>query len=328
MSRFSLAEVSQNFEIVPLSRENHVAFYRLIQEQAVAHGAVASRLHEPQRAEQLYNAIAHARSCEAFLVHDHDVGAPVTAVTFYDCYTPYGRGLYLEDIVTSGSHRRRGHGTFGLAALAQIALQRGVDSIRWECRSDNLSANNFYLELGSERLIGRQTWRLAQGGAAFIQGDPLPYALRSDRLARALRVDAPPAADGLVVFAGRRAEGAGPTGFHVHRSFSTFAVAGGTHIETMIFPDRNPEAACAEIRQVWRSLSRRRGWGGSLDVSLDRAQGYWLAPALQANGFAPLSYGGAPMIARCLHGSALQALAQRPERDLLARAAALAPLAG
>ena len=302
------------FEIVPITHENRDVFFRLLEEQAdiLEPESAPSRLCDTTR-ESLFRHVTQTDQCKAFMVHDHAVGAPVTAVTYFDCWTPYGTGLYLEDIITSGNHRRRGHGAFALSALAQIAVESGFDSLRWECAATNSGAQSFYDRLGSHRMEGRQTWRNIQGISAENSGSALhpvtqPRDALSFGLAAAQATGPAICLDGLY----------GPhrtclAAAQYYRSYSTFRACAGLHVEALAVPDRNADHARSFLGALW--AQRGASWGGHFDITVPESQS-WLKPVLSDMGFAPLAYGQGVMVPRVLHGQAVHNLAASVSRPL------------
>lgn len=109
----------------------------------------------------LFDAIVRDKNAEAFLVIGNRSNETLAAVTYYDCVTAAGKpALYLEDIITAPAARRTGAGKIAMAGLAQVAQQRQVDSIVWECSLGNKPAQVFYDSLGCKREDDRHTWRL------------------------------------------------------------------------------------------------------------------------------------------------------------------------
>ncbi len=135
-------------------------FHALLDAQAQSHAAGSTMQHS-NHGRHLFDAIVKDKRAEAFLVIGNRSNETMAAVTYYDCVTAAGKpALYLEDIITAPQARRTGAGKVAMAALAQIAEQKQVDSIVWECSLDNKPAQNFYDSLGCKREDDRHTWRL------------------------------------------------------------------------------------------------------------------------------------------------------------------------
>jgi GNAT superfamily N-acetyltransferase len=74
-------------------------------------------------------------------------------------------GIYLEDLFVVPEHRRRGHATALLRALAQVAVERGCGRFEWAVLDWNDSAKRFYRALGAHELAD---WRVMR-----VTGDEL-----------------------------------------------------------------------------------------------------------------------------------------------------------
>ncbi|NNC95476.1 MAG: GNAT family N-acetyltransferase [Chitinophagales bacterium] len=68
---------------------------------------------------------------------------------FYTAYSTWkGRMIYLDDIVVSRAHRRRGIGKILIEALFKIASQQGAKMMRWQVLDWNQPAIEFYKTYG------------------------------------------------------------------------------------------------------------------------------------------------------------------------------------
>lgn len=314
------------FEIVPVTRANQPAFIRLLEEQADILEPQSAPTHIPQETADRLVRHLNAPSdpqCRAFMVYDHDIGAPVTAVTYYDCWTPYGAGVYLEDIVTTDSQRGRGHGKFALSALASMALQNGYESLRWECAASNEAAQGFYDRRGGERMQGRQTWRATAPAEIPAEEMQLLHPVSNPRDALYFGIAAAQVTrNGAVcldALYGRH--GATVAAAQYYRSYSTFNARAGLHVENIVVPDQRPSHLHTFLTSLW--ARRRSNWGGHFDITVTDSQ-RWMEPALEAIGFEPLTYGQGVMVPRVMRADAMRRLAQGYAPRPSARACALA----
>ncbi len=62
----------------------------------------------------------------------------------------YGRNLYVDDLVTAGSERSKGHGRTLLDWLKQLARDAGCDAFHLDSGVQRKRAHEFYLREGLE----------------------------------------------------------------------------------------------------------------------------------------------------------------------------------
>ncbi len=76
----------------------------------------------------------------------------VVAVAGYRISTNlfYGRHLYVDDLVTAGSERSKGHGKALLDWLRALAVQEGCDALDLDSGVQRKRAHAFYLREGME----------------------------------------------------------------------------------------------------------------------------------------------------------------------------------
>lgn len=76
----------------------------------------------------------------------------VVAVAGYRISTNlfYGRNLYVDDLVTAGSERSKGHGRTLLDWLKQLARDAGCDAFHLDSGVQRKRAHEFYLREGLE----------------------------------------------------------------------------------------------------------------------------------------------------------------------------------
>lgn len=73
------------------------------------------------------------------------------ALFFHNFSTFLGQpGIYLEDLFVKPAYRGQGHGKQLLAALAQLAVERGCGRLEWSVLDWNTSAIGFYESLGAK----------------------------------------------------------------------------------------------------------------------------------------------------------------------------------
>ena len=90
------------------------------------------------------------------------------ALWFVSFSTWRGRhGIYLEDLFVRPEARGQGHGRALLAALAQMATDRGYARVEWSVLNWNEPAHGFYRRLGAAPMDGWTVWRLT--GSALEQ---------------------------------------------------------------------------------------------------------------------------------------------------------------
>jgi GNAT superfamily N-acetyltransferase len=79
-------------------------------------------------------------------------GGRVVAVAGYRVSTNlfYGRALYVDDLVTAGSERSKGHGKALLDWLQQLAHESGCDALHLDSGVQRKRAHQFYLREGLE----------------------------------------------------------------------------------------------------------------------------------------------------------------------------------
>jgi len=339
-----LEGASSSFAAIPVSERHREVFYDLIQEQAATHASPDDEEKKLRNCFALFSSVVERRDCEAFLVTE-DNGLPVTAVTFYPCHNGSGRGLYLEDIVTTKSHRGCGAGSFALATLAQIALKRRWGFVALECMAHNAAAQDFYTYHGASVNGDLHTWRImprpADDEAAKTQAQGVFYTTlrpenfqatlnfltvqnkgRSANLASML-TDVAARRDPMFAVAERRTSSgsiSAVVGFSsAYRSFSTFRVVSGLHINRLAV-DRNDGRVAIDLLNRMMALQARNGWMGHTDVTVSEAHGRaWLEPVLTRAGFAPLAYGRDKMVVRSFGCEVLRHVAGRyGARDLTA----------
>lgn len=92
---------------------------------------------------------------------------PVGFALYFFTYSTFlaRRGLYLEDLYVTPSHRGRGIGTALLRRLARLALDRDCGRFEWSVLDWNESAIAFYRKLGA---VGMNEWTVQR-----VTGDGL-----------------------------------------------------------------------------------------------------------------------------------------------------------
>ncbi|HEX5114349.1 MAG TPA: GNAT family N-acetyltransferase [Pseudonocardiaceae bacterium] len=69
------------------------------------------------------------------------------------------RSLYLKELFVAGEHRQSGVGRRLMAALFEIAEQRGCSRVEWTADQGNTAAQRFYAELGAAVLPTKLFYR-------------------------------------------------------------------------------------------------------------------------------------------------------------------------
>jgi GNAT superfamily N-acetyltransferase len=92
-----------------------------------------------------------------------DAGQVVGFALFFHNYSTFrGQpGIYLEDLFVEPERRGKGHGKALLAALAQLAVERGCVRLEWVVLNWNKPAIEFYRSLGAEPMDEWMVYRLA-----------------------------------------------------------------------------------------------------------------------------------------------------------------------
>jgi GNAT superfamily N-acetyltransferase len=80
--------------------------------------------------------------------------APIGFALFHGTFSTWEcrPGLWLEDLFVPPEHRRGGVGGALLAAVAEIAVERGCTRLGWAALDWNTPALDFYAKLESQRL--------------------------------------------------------------------------------------------------------------------------------------------------------------------------------
>lgn len=315
--------------IVPLTENRLKDFHALLVHQARSH-ASDSQIMRAEHSRELYKAIVGEQRAEAFLVVSPKRDMTLAAATYYDSL----RGIHLEDIITSPEARRSGAGMMAMTGMAQIAAQRHAKSVVWECAEDNESALRFYDKLGCVHESDRHTWRLlgpvaAKSATDFVREQ---FVRNSRYVAAPLSRTAshgPASAHHQMTVTVHRSDGSAVGEMQASRSFSTFRIVHGMHIETVKMQSETSEVLVGLLEQVGAG-QRAHGWHGHTDITVHKSQENFLQPVLEQYGFKPLSYGTSRMLTFSLSGQALQDLANHPRRNLIAEltppAAAVRPV--
>jgi len=88
-----------------------------------------------------------------------DGGILVAFALFFHTFSTFlcKRGLYLEDLFVLPEHRRRGHGTALLRALARVAAERRCGRFEWAVLDWNEPAKRLYRAMGATEM---SEWRV------------------------------------------------------------------------------------------------------------------------------------------------------------------------
>lgn len=103
------------------------------------------------------------------LIADID-GDPVGFALYFGTYSTFltRPGLWLEDLFVTPDQRGRGVGRALLAAVAQVALDRGCGRVEWAVLDWNTPAIEFYTGLGAELMDGWTICRTEGRGIAAL----------------------------------------------------------------------------------------------------------------------------------------------------------------
>jgi GNAT superfamily N-acetyltransferase len=85
-----------------------------------------------------------------FLVAEVDNEIAGIALYYYKYSTWKGPSLYLEDLIVSAKHRRKGIGEKLVSALKEKAQKEKMGRFEWQVLDWNESAINFYKKLGAD----------------------------------------------------------------------------------------------------------------------------------------------------------------------------------
>ena len=122
-----------------------------------------------------YEKLSHAVIGNAEALKDHLFGSPkyvdaiiaeidgqaVGFAIFFHNYSTFltKPGIYLEDIFVLPEYRRQGIGKALLTKVAQIAVERDCGRLEWSVLDWNVSAQEFYRNLGADIL---EDWRICR----------------------------------------------------------------------------------------------------------------------------------------------------------------------
>ena len=300
-----------NYIATPVAFDDAGRFYDLIQEQAEQH-SYADGGDKIQHAHALYTAIAETKELQAFLIKDAGKKETVGAVTYFDCWTPFGHGVYLEDIITTKSRRAKGVGHFAMETLAQTTLKKGFKSLAWECASTNVNALRFYSRLGSETLNDRHTWRYI---GSFADKAPKETIFIEDMAQKMIAYDLPESGFGfdtshkdmsMLTLRGAANELLGRA--VSYRNYSTFRQVSGMHMEVLSVESGDRYFIEELIRGQMQKQAANK-WTGHLDITVLRGQEKPLVGVLEDMGFHPLSYGDDRMVPHFMREDMLSCLA-------------------
>jgi GNAT superfamily N-acetyltransferase len=85
------------------------------------------------------------------MVAVHSKEGIVGAAVYFAAYSTWrGRILYLDDLIITQRHRKRGIGSMMFKRLAEIALAEGMDQMRWVVLDWNQPAISFYKGINAE----------------------------------------------------------------------------------------------------------------------------------------------------------------------------------
>lgn len=125
-------------------------------------------------ARDLFDAVPRAEARIAELD-----GSAVGFALFFSSYSTFltRPGIYLEDLYVQPHARGHGAGRALLAAVAQVAVERGAGRLEWAVLDWNERAIGFYEHVGAERL---PEWQLCR-----VTGERLEALSRLSQLSEA-----------------------------------------------------------------------------------------------------------------------------------------------
>jgi GNAT superfamily N-acetyltransferase len=153
--------------ITPASPGDGPAMAGLLAEMDQFYGASRT---EPvdERVRQINDALFSAHpAAGALLAWD---GAQLAGLAAYSFLWPAAgltRSLYLKELYTGASHRRRGVGKLLMRAVFDTAARHGCSRIEWTTDTGNASAQAFYAELGLPKHPSKVFYRVQDTGAGF-----------------------------------------------------------------------------------------------------------------------------------------------------------------
>jgi len=337
--------------VAPVTSKNKEAFFRLIQEQAIKHGAEV----EPCAVDRLSKAIGSPNGTNAFLVvvdNGRDSKEVVGAVTYFMAIGLDGPTMYLDDIVTEIKFRGKGVGSFALMSLARIArctsfkdficsefgLANKASVLMLECMKKNDDARRFYEARGGKPEESYRTWRKLKalnpakneitGPTSDVNVHPMTQAdvesvkdffeskgnqIAANSLCREWVLNNSDFKLAVVKDAAQTIIGVGTA----YRSYSTFRQENGLHVSSMTSKDLSAEEKVAHaLLNYYAQIQQREGWTGHFDVTFDETDSK-LTAVFNKFGIAPLSYGSDEMISYRFSKRTLEKLAHsKPNPDL------------
>jgi GNAT superfamily N-acetyltransferase len=103
--------------------------------------------------ERLYNSIEQMKQdkelFQCFVAEDEKDGIVGFASYFFTYYSWSGKGIYLDDLYVTQSHRGRQIGKGLLNAVIDFAKAKGCKKLRWQVSKWNESAIAFYKNMGA-----------------------------------------------------------------------------------------------------------------------------------------------------------------------------------
>lgn len=128
---------------VRCGRESDInSVFKLIEEQAIHHQVDIEAISNTP--EQMRKDAFGSRKYLDFFVAE-EAGQIIGAAVFYFTYSTWkGKSLYLEDLIITQSHRGRGVGQLFMQALAEEAVEKGAQKMKWQVAEDNHGAIRFY----------------------------------------------------------------------------------------------------------------------------------------------------------------------------------------
>lgn len=114
----------------------------------------------PPKADETADALfGEQPAATVLLAWDEDDLAGMAAYTYLWPAVGTIRSLYLKELFVSSAHRHSGVGRRLMAALFDVAAQRGCSRVEWTTDQGNTAAQRFYAELGAAVLPTKVFYR-------------------------------------------------------------------------------------------------------------------------------------------------------------------------
>ncbi|HVB45097.1 MAG TPA: GNAT family N-acetyltransferase [Streptosporangiaceae bacterium] len=154
--------------IGPAGLDDVAALAVLLAEMARFYGAEHAE-PEDERERQIREALfGEPGGGHALLARDGGRLAGFAAYTFLWPAVGLTRSLYLKELYVAQAYRGRGVGRLLMAALFEIAAERGCSRVEWTADRDNVGAMEFYARLGVPVRESKVFYRAQDSGTGFL----------------------------------------------------------------------------------------------------------------------------------------------------------------